>query len=58
MLIQFTDEDWKDNYRMTCASYNEMVSLVAPFMNSKPEYVRAPVPFKKKAAIALYKIAS
>ncbi|KAG0414043.1 hypothetical protein HPB47_008812 [Ixodes persulcatus] len=58
VLTQFTDNDWKENFRMTRAFFNELVSHVAPFMSSKPDCVRAPVPLEKRVAIALYKMAS
>ncbi|CAN7945633.1 unnamed protein product, partial [Ixodes hexagonus] len=58
VLTQFTDEDWRDNFRMSHASFNELVSLMAPYMSPKPDCVRAPVPLKKRVGIALYKMAS
>lgn len=57
VLQQFT-EDWKDNFRMTHASFLELVSLMAPAMSPRQDYVRTPVPVSKRVAIALYKMAS
>lgn len=58
VLTQFTDEDWRENFRMTRASFVTLVSMMAPFISPKPNCVRPPVPLDKRVAIALYKMGS
>ncbi|XP_075542476.1 uncharacterized protein LOC142576301 [Dermacentor variabilis] len=35
VAAEFTDEDWRDNFKMSRASFSELVLLLEPFMSSK-----------------------
>ncbi|XP_075556579.1 uncharacterized protein LOC142588636 [Dermacentor variabilis] len=58
VLEEFTDSDWRENFRMSRASFYELVSLMRDYMSPKSGWVRAPLPLEKRVAIALYKLAS
>lgn len=58
VATEFADEDWKENFRMSRASFNELVLLLEPFMSPKTYCVRQPLPVQKRVAIALFKMAS
>lgn len=58
VMIEFTDVEWRENFRMSRASFYKLCKIVEPFMSPEAICVRAPVPFLMRVAIVLYKLSS
>ena len=56
--MEFDDEEWKDNFPMTCRSFNELCGMMEGVLKPEDVTVRAPVPLEMRVAIVLYKLAS
>ncbi|XP_051963804.1 uncharacterized protein LOC127630384 isoform X1 [Xyrauchen texanus] len=58
VLKEFTDCEWKENFRMTRRSFNKLCVLMEGVLSPQDVTVRAPVPLQMRVAIVLYKLAS
>lgn len=58
VLHHFTDEEWKENFRMTRQSFMTLCSMVEGYMAPDEVTVRAPIPLTMRVAIVLYKLGS
>ncbi|XP_062391518.1 uncharacterized protein LOC134079454 [Sardina pilchardus] len=58
VLQEFTDEDWKANFRMSRQSFAKLCDLMKEVMKPDDNPVRQPVPLNMRVAIVLYKLAS
>ena len=58
VLMEFDDEEWKENFRMTRRSFNKLCVMMEGVMRPESVTVRAPVPLEMRVAIVLYTLAS
>lgn len=58
VMMEFTDEDWRENFRMGRAAFDRLCKIVEPHMSPDINCVRAPVPLQMRVAMALYKLGS
>uniref|UniRef100_A0A671XEC2 DDE Tnp4 domain-containing protein n=1 Tax=Sparus aurata TaxID=8175 RepID=A0A671XEC2_SPAAU len=58
VLKEFDDEEWKENFRMTCRSFNKLCGMMEGVLKPEDVTVRAPVPLEMRVTIVLYKLAS
>lgn len=58
VLKEFTDQEWKANFRMTRVSFMRLCTLMSPYMAPEATTVRAPIPLVMRIAIVLYKLGS
>ncbi|XP_060786282.1 putative nuclease HARBI1 [Neoarius graeffei] len=58
VLKEFTDSEWKENFRMSRSSFNRLCTLMQDVMRPNDLTVRAPIPLQMRVAIVLYKLAS
>ena len=58
VLIEFTDQEWRENFRMTRQSFMTLCGLVEDFMAPEEFTVRAPIPLAMRVAIVLYRLGS
>lgn len=49
---------WRENLRMSRATFVQLVALLRPHMSPSKNYVRAPVPLDKRVAIAVCQLAT
>uniref|UniRef100_A0A8C6T436 DDE Tnp4 domain-containing protein n=1 Tax=Neogobius melanostomus TaxID=47308 RepID=A0A8C6T436_9GOBI len=57
VLLEFNDQEWKQNFRMTRPSFMKLCSLMEGHMAPEQVTVRAPVPLMR-IAVVLYKLGS
>ncbi|KAK7879841.1 hypothetical protein WMY93_033489 [Mugilogobius chulae] len=58
VLLEFGDNEWRENFRMNRESFNRLCVMVDPFMRPAETTVRTPVPLPMRVAIVLYKLGS
>lgn len=58
VLTEFTDEEWRQSFRMSRGSFEKLCGLMEQVLSPQDVTVRAPIPLHMRAAIALYKLAS
>lgn len=58
VLLEFSDLEWKLNFRMSRRSFTRLCELVEGFMAPEEETVRNPIPLIMRVAIVLYKLGS
>ncbi|CAJ1087321.1 protein ALP1-like [Xyrichtys novacula] len=58
VLLEFTDLEWKQNFRMTRSSFTKLCGLAEGFMAPDEVTVRAPIPCMMRVAIVLYRLGS
>ena len=58
VLMEFDDEEWRDNFRMSRRSFNKLCGMMEGVLKPEVVTVRAPVPLDMRVAIVLYKLAS
>ena len=58
VLTEFTDADWKQDFRMTRRSFVKLCALMESYMAPDDATVRAPIPLMMRVAIVLYKLGS
>uniref|UniRef100_A0A1A8J0F3 DDE Tnp4 domain-containing protein n=1 Tax=Nothobranchius kuhntae TaxID=321403 RepID=A0A1A8J0F3_NOTKU len=58
VLLEFTDQEWKQNFRMSRASFMKLCSLMESYMAPEDVTVRAAVPVIMRIAVVLYKLGS
>uniref|UniRef100_A0A667WS05 DDE Tnp4 domain-containing protein n=1 Tax=Myripristis murdjan TaxID=586833 RepID=A0A667WS05_9TELE len=58
VLVEFTDQEWKQNFRMTRLSFMKLCTLMERHMAPEEVTVRPPVPLIMRVAIVLYKLGS
>ncbi|XP_061584890.1 uncharacterized protein LOC133450329 isoform X1 [Cololabis saira] len=58
VLKEFSDKEWKENFRMTRRTFDKLCGLMSRVMKPEDVTVRAPVPLQMRVAIVLYKLAS
>ncbi|KAM9344403.1 uncharacterized protein KZ484_016733 [Pholidichthys leucotaenia] len=58
VLKQFSDDEWREHFRMTRRSFDKLCGLMEGIMSPQDVTVRAPVPLQMRIAIVLYKLAS
>ena len=58
VLKEFDDEEWKENFRKTCSSFNKLCGMMEGVLKPEDVTVCAPVPLEMRVAIVLYKLAS
>ena len=56
--MEFTDLEWRENFRMTHASIIKLCVLVQGFMSPEELTVCAPIPLNMRVAIVLYRLGS
>eukprot|EP00658_Telonema_sp_P-2_P036030 TRINITY_DN26120_c0_g1_i3.p1 TRINITY_DN26120_c0_g1~~TRINITY_DN26120_c0_g1_i3.p1 ORF type:complete len:431 (-),score=40.29 TRINITY_DN26120_c0_g1_i3:245-1537(-) len=56
----WTDEDWHDNFRMSRGSFMLLCSQLKPcaIMNRAATNMRQPIPFEKRVAVAVWRLAN
>uniref|UniRef100_A0A3P9HZR1 DDE Tnp4 domain-containing protein n=1 Tax=Oryzias latipes TaxID=8090 RepID=A0A3P9HZR1_ORYLA len=58
VLLEFNNEEWKQNFRITRQSFMKLCALMESLMAPKDVTVRAPVPLIMRVAVVLYKLVS
>ncbi|KAK7878184.1 hypothetical protein WMY93_031181 [Mugilogobius chulae] len=58
VLLEFGDNEWRENFRMNRASFIRLCVMVDSFMRPAETTVRTPVPLPMRVAIVLYKLGS
>uniref|UniRef100_A0A8C7WXN8 DDE Tnp4 domain-containing protein n=1 Tax=Oryzias sinensis TaxID=183150 RepID=A0A8C7WXN8_9TELE len=58
VLLEFSNEEWKQNFRMTRPSFVKLCALMESHMAPEEVTVRAPVPLIMRVAVVLYKLGS
>ena len=58
VLMEFTDLEWRENFRNFSASFMKLCGLVQGFMSPEELTVRAPIPLNMRVAIVLYRLGS
>lgn len=58
VLVEFTDREWKQNFRMKRRSFMKLCALMESHMAPEEVTVRSPVPLIMRVAIVLYKLGS
>ncbi|CAJ1071691.1 uncharacterized protein LOC127630384 isoform X2 [Xyrichtys novacula] len=58
VLLEFTDLEWKQNFRMTRSSFTKLCGLAEGFMAPDEVTIRAPIPCMMRVAIVLYRLGS
>ncbi|XP_061586881.1 uncharacterized protein LOC133451756 [Cololabis saira] len=58
VLKEFSDEEWKENFRMSRRTFDKLCGLMSCVLKPEDVTVRAPVPLQMRVAIVLYKLAS
>ena len=56
VLQEFTDYDWKENFRMTRQTFVKLCGLVEDFMAPEDFTVRAPIPLMMRVAMVVYRM--
>lgn len=58
VLQEFTDEDWKSNFRVSRRSFVKLCGLTESFMSPNAVTVREAIPLQMRVAIVLYRLGS
>lgn len=58
VLLQYDDEDWKANFRMTRRAFVKLCGIMNTVMKPQENTVRRPIPVEMRVAIVIYKLAS
>ncbi|XP_072223087.1 uncharacterized protein [Leuresthes tenuis] len=58
VLKEFSDAEWRQNFRMTRRSFDKICGLMEPVLSPQDVTVRAPIPLQMRVAIVLYKLVS
>ncbi|XDV14258.1 hypothetical protein PO909_002432 [Leuciscus waleckii] len=58
VLLEFSDLEWKQNFRMKRQSFTRLCGLVEEFMSPEDVTIRNPIPLIMRVAIVLYKLGS
>ncbi|XP_049914823.1 putative nuclease HARBI1 [Epinephelus moara] len=58
VMKEFSDTEWKDNFRMTRRSFENLCGLMEGVLSPQEVTVCAPIPLQMRTAIVLYKLAS
>lgn len=58
LLSEFSDTEWKDNFRMTRGSFERLCGLMEEVLSPQEVTVHTPIPLKMRVVIVLYKLAS
>uniref|UniRef100_A0A3Q1GZ70 DDE Tnp4 domain-containing protein n=1 Tax=Acanthochromis polyacanthus TaxID=80966 RepID=A0A3Q1GZ70_9TELE len=58
VMMEFTDSDWRDNFRMSLQSFTKLCQMMERVMEPCEITVHAPVPLGMRVAIVLYKLAN
>uniref|UniRef100_A0A3P9MF02 DDE Tnp4 domain-containing protein n=1 Tax=Oryzias latipes TaxID=8090 RepID=A0A3P9MF02_ORYLA len=58
VLLEFSNDEWKQNFRMTRLSFMKLCALMESHMAPEDVTVRAPVPLIMRVAVVLYKLGS
>ncbi|KAL2099810.1 hypothetical protein ACEWY4_004204 [Coilia grayii] len=58
VLTEFTDNEWKANFRMSRISFMKLCDLMSTYMAPEVTTVRAPIPLLMLIAVVLYKLGS
>ncbi|KAM4563474.1 uncharacterized protein PAE49_011528 [Odontesthes bonariensis] len=58
VLTEFSDAEWRQNFRMTRGSFDKLCALMEPVLSPQDVTVRAPIPLQMRVAIVLYKLVS
>ncbi|KAG8012315.1 Protein ALP1-like [Nibea albiflora] len=58
VLKEFSDKEWKENFRMTGRTFDKLCGLMLSIMKPEDVTMHAPVPLQMRVAIMLYKLAS
>uniref|UniRef100_A0A672YWA1 DDE Tnp4 domain-containing protein n=1 Tax=Sphaeramia orbicularis TaxID=375764 RepID=A0A672YWA1_9TELE len=58
VLTEFTGVEWKENFRISRASFVKLCDLVQGFMSPDAAFIREPIPLNMRVAIVLYKLGS
>ena len=54
VMMEFTDADWHDNFRMSRRSFTKLCQMMERVMEPCEVTVRTPVPLGMRVAIVLY----
>ncbi|CAN9513513.1 unnamed protein product [Ophioblennius macclurei] len=58
VLKEFTDDEWREHFRMRRASFDKLCVLMTRTLSPRDVTVRAPIPLQMRVAIALYKLST